>query len=148
MARRNQGKFSRPGQQRSRPATRAAAVPTAPPRRPILLVEDEPSLREILAHVLEQEGYRVVTAANGQEALQLVQREAPALVITDLMMPVLDGHELLERLDILLPSTPVVVLSELERPRLRVRLNVIRVMRKPVTLDALLQVVGGVVSPR
>lgn len=143
MARRGQGKFSRPGK-RSRPGP---AVAADPPRPTILLVEDEASLREILAHILEQEGYRVLAAGNGREALTLLQHHVPALVITDLMMPVVDGHELLERLDILLPSTPVIVMSELDRPRLRARLNVVRVMRKPVTLDALLQAVSSFVTP-
>ncbi len=143
MARRGQGKFSRPGK-RTRPGAPVAAGPTRPT---ILLVEDEGSLREILAHILEQEGYRVLAAANGREALTLLQHHLPALVISDLMMPVVDGHELLERLDVLLPSVPVIILSELDRPRLRARLNVVRVMRKPVTLDALLQAVNSVVTP-
>lgn len=145
MARRGQGKFSRPGQ-RSRPTIGSPpARPATPP--PILLVEDEASLREILGHILEQEGHRVVTAANGREALQQLERELPSLVITDLMMPVLDGHELLDRLDTIVPDVPVIVLSEVDRPRLRTRLNVARVMRKPVTLDALLQVVASFVTP-
>lgn len=146
MERRSQGKLGRPGARARGTSPAPAGVPSRLPR-PILLVEDEPSLREILARVLEQEGYRVLSAANGREALLRARDETPALVITDLMMPVLDGHELLERLDVVLPSVPVVVLSELDRPRLRGRLNVKRIMRKPVTLDALLQVVSTVVSP-
>ena len=57
----------------------------------ILIVEDEQTLRETLAYNLSQEGYAVVTAADGQQALELARSEAPDLIVLDLMLPVLDG---------------------------------------------------------
>jgi len=60
----------------------------------ILIVEDDPSVSEALAYTLEQEGYAVRTAANGIAALDEFEREAPDLVILDLMLPGLDGWQL------------------------------------------------------
>jgi len=59
----------------------------------ILLVEDDPDARDEMAWVLRREGYEVVAAADGQEALEVVRRETPALILLDLMMPVMDGFE-------------------------------------------------------
>ena len=59
----------------------------------ILIVDDEPDIREMLRHVLECEGFKVQEAANGEAALALVEAACPALVLLDLMMPVLDGHQ-------------------------------------------------------
>lgn len=57
----------------------------------ILIVEDEQTLRETLAYNLGQEGYTVLTAADGQQALDLARSETPDLIVLDLMLPVLDG---------------------------------------------------------
>jgi two-component system response regulator MprA len=64
----------------------------------ILVVDDEPSIREFLAFVLADEGFRVSTAANGNEALEAARRNPPDVVLTDLMMPVLDGYQLIDGL--------------------------------------------------
>jgi DNA-binding response OmpR family regulator len=61
--------------------------------RTILVVEDEPTLRETLAEALEAEGYRVVTAADGRDALTRFRAERPDLVLLDLMLPELSGIE-------------------------------------------------------
>ena len=64
----------------------------------VLVVEDEPGIRDFLSLVLAEEGFRVTTAGDGLEALRLVEREPPAIVLTDLMMPRLDGYGLIARL--------------------------------------------------
>ena len=64
----------------------------------ILIAEDEPSLRENLQMMLEMEGYEVQLACDGQEAFDLALRGAPDLVLTDVMMPVLDGYGLIRLL--------------------------------------------------
>jgi DNA-binding response OmpR family regulator len=61
--------------------------------RTVLVVEDEPTLRETLAEALEAEGYRIVTAADGREALTRFRAERPDLVLLDLMLPELSGIE-------------------------------------------------------
>jgi CheY-like chemotaxis protein len=64
-------------------------------RRPIiLLVEDDPGTRQLMATLLDAEGYLVQTAGNGLEALALLQTEVPCAMVVDLDMPVMDGAEL------------------------------------------------------
>ena len=64
----------------------------------ILIVDDEPDIIEILKFNLENEGYKVISAENGKEALKLADEHLPHLIILDLMMPVMDGIEACERL--------------------------------------------------
>jgi two-component system alkaline phosphatase synthesis response regulator PhoP len=64
----------------------------------VLVVDDEPDMRYLLAVVLERAGYVVIEAAHGNAALEQVRSSQPGLVITDRMMPVMDGAELIERL--------------------------------------------------
>lgn len=64
----------------------------------ILIVEDEPQMRKNMATVLKMEGYQVSTAENGREGVDIAQREMPALVLCDVMMPKLDGYGVLAEL--------------------------------------------------
>jgi DNA-binding response OmpR family regulator len=64
----------------------------------ILVVDDEPTIREVIRRYLEREGWRVLEAGDGSAALRLASQEAPALVILDLMLPGLDGLALARRL--------------------------------------------------
>lgn len=83
-------------------------------RRTVLIVDDDYDLRETMRDVLEEEGYRVQTASNGQEALDnLRDGESPEVVVLDLMMPVMDGWHFLDELkrDTALADIPVVVMS-------------------------------------
>jgi len=59
----------------------------------ILVVDDEKDIRNLLRQVLEHAGYQVETAANGREALEMVERSLPDLMLLDIMMPELDGWE-------------------------------------------------------
>lgn len=79
----------------------------------VLLVEDEPAQREVLAYNLEAEGFRVVQAGNGEDALMLVDEDAPDIIILDWMMPELSGIEVCRRLK-MRPETrsiPIIMLS-------------------------------------
>jgi two-component system alkaline phosphatase synthesis response regulator PhoP len=62
----------------------------------ILLVDDEPDILEIIGYNLMQEGYQIVTAANGKEAVAMAKKERPQLIIMDVMMPEMDGMEACE----------------------------------------------------
>ena len=62
----------------------------------IMVVDDERRLVSLLQSYLEQAGYRVVSAFDGREALAVAEHEKPELIILDLMMPVMDGHEFIE----------------------------------------------------
>jgi CheY-like chemotaxis protein len=89
----------------------AAAVVRLGSVRRILIVDDEPALREILAAVLADEGYAVQTAADGRSALDLITTAPPDLVITDISMPRLDGWGLLVQIRQDDPTLPVLLIS-------------------------------------
>jgi two-component system phosphate regulon response regulator PhoB len=79
----------------------------------VLLVEDEPAQREVLSYNLDAEGFRVVAADNGEDALMLVDEEGPDIIILDWMMPKLSGIEVCRRLK-MRPETrsiPIIMLS-------------------------------------
>ena len=71
---------------------------TDSPKRKILLVEDEESLRLLYKEELESDGYEVLTAPNGKEALRQLEKGKPDLIILDIVMPVMDGMEALEQI--------------------------------------------------
>ncbi len=64
----------------------------------ILLVDDEPDILEIVGYNLSQEGYQVITASNGKEAVAMAKKELPNLIIMDVMMPEMDGIEACENI--------------------------------------------------
>ncbi len=64
----------------------------------ILVIEDDPSYQRYLQHILEREGYEVITAANGLTGLRKTKDESPSLLILDVMLPGLDGFEVCHRL--------------------------------------------------
>jgi DNA-binding response OmpR family regulator len=67
-------------------------------RRPILVVEDDPDVRDLLSERLTHLGHRVMAAGSGEEALELADQSPPALVILDIRLPGIDGWEVLRRL--------------------------------------------------
>ena len=77
----------------------------------ILIVDDEVPIRRTLRDILEFEGYDVEEAADGLECIAKVQKEKFDVIITDIKMPKMDGIESLERLQILSPETPVIMVS-------------------------------------
>ncbi|HVJ17163.1 MAG TPA: response regulator [Polyangiaceae bacterium] len=106
----------------------------------ILIVEDDDDLRELFAEVLRNEAHSVVCASNGQEALAVLEKVQPCLMLLDMMMPVMSGGELLETLDRSkrLNALSIVVVSAIaeqtEAP------GACRYMQKPIELGALLEV--------
>ena len=80
-------------------------------RAKILVVDDELNMRLVLKAMLKKEGYDVVTAADGREALEILQGDKIAVVATDLKMPRMDGMELLDRIMQDDPSLPVIILT-------------------------------------
>ena len=111
---------------------------------PVLIVEDDPDSRNMLAALLGLHGYRTVTAANGLEALELARRERPGVILLDLMMPVMDGQTFRrEQLnDATLAGIPVVVLSaHAQTAELSRELGVAAHLLKPFDLDQLLRAI-------
>lgn len=64
----------------------------------ILLVDDEPDILEIVGYNLNNEGYQVITASNGQEAIKIAKKKNPHLILLDIMMPEMDGIEACEKI--------------------------------------------------
>ncbi len=77
----------------------------------ILVVDDEPAVCELLKEFLEARGYGVTTASFGAEALIAVQDERPHLVLLDILMPGMDGLEVLPRIHERNPAVPVIMLT-------------------------------------
>ena len=77
----------------------------------ILLVDDEELLRAGVQEMLEMSGYTVITATNGHEAMACLKQHAIDLVITDLVMPKMDGVDFVEQLRQIWPDVPVIVVS-------------------------------------
>ena len=115
------------------------------PGAEILLVDDEPDLREDLAFLLTDEGFVVRTAANGAEALGLLEAGArPSVILLDLMMPVMDGWETRARLRATpeLARIPIIVLSGFANDdRDIAALDVAAYLAKPIGVGRLREVV-------
>ncbi|WP_052344025.1 response regulator transcription factor [Kallotenue papyrolyticum] len=99
--------------------------PTEQPRielkgRLVLVVDDEPRLIQVVRMNLELEGCRVITATNGREALERVRNDMPDIVLLDVMMPGMDGFEVLRRLR-QFSTVPVIMLTAKDQPEDRVR---------------------------
>lgn len=119
----------------------------------IVVAEDEDSIRENLARILKIEGFDVFAGANGKEALALVRECLPALILSDVMMPVLDGHGLLQavRDDLLTSSIPFVFLTtkaDHSDLRIGIDLGADDYLVKPFHRDELLTVVRSRLARR
>jgi len=118
-------------------------------KKPVLVIEDDDEIRSGLREILSAEGYRVRTAANGKEALQVLRHFRPGLVFLDLMMPVMSGWEFLEAAA---DDLPIIVVSayihdaksmsaaaQIHRP--------VGFMTKPVNLETILDVTHAFCDP-
>lgn len=118
-------------------------------RRKILVVDDEEDIRRFLGTVLKEKGYEVLLAAEGEEALELAGREQPHLVLLDIMMPAMDGWEVLRRLkaDAVTAEIPVALVSARTEARARALAEGARVVdfvEKPFSLHDLVRRIEGV----
>ena len=118
----------------------------------LLVAEDIPDILNLMDATLKFKGYRVVTARNGQEALEAVQKEHPLMVITDILMPKLDGFNLVHRLRIN-PETrniPVVFLSATyvapEDKAFALTIGATRFIEKPIDLNNLIQTIEELIQ--
>lgn len=97
---------------------------------PILVIDDDPDLCTMLKKALEHDGHRVVTASDGMEAIRAYELNRPAMLFVDLMMPQLDGEELLRVLGE--PRPPVVLITaSVRREEVAERFGVDHALEKP-----------------
>ena len=92
---------------------RPCAAPTLAGMALVLVTDDDPTVREVVADYLVRDGHEVVQAATGDEALRLVDVRTPDLVVLDLMLPGIDGLEVCRRLRLSRPSLPIMMLTAL-----------------------------------
>ena len=110
----------------------------------LLIADDEKNIRSGLQMAFEDEGYQVLTASDGNEAWEKLQKNIVDLVITDLRMPGMDGYELLKRISSSYPTLPVIVLTghgTIETAVETMRDGAIDFFTKPVDIDKLALVV-------
>jgi CheY-like chemotaxis protein len=118
---------------------------------PILIVEDVPNVLELLEVTLRFKGYAVITARNGEEGLEAIEKQRPALIVTDILMPKMDGYAFIQKLR-LNPDTraiPVVFLSATyvtpEDKEFALSLGAARFMEKPIDTEDFLLTVAELV---
>jgi DNA-binding response OmpR family regulator len=118
----------------------------------LLVVEDIPDILRLLETTLTFKGYRVITARNGEEALEVIQRERPLLIITDILMPKMDGFSLLHRLRLKSETRkiPVDFLSATyvapEDKAFSLTIGVTRFIEKPINIEEFLETIKELLS--
>jgi len=119
----------------------------------ILVVDDEPDCLSIIRCRLEWSHYEVITASNGAEGLQIAENENPDIVLLDTNMPVMDGHEMLERMrkHPILKNTPVIMvtaLCEMNDIAAASALGIADYVTKPVDFPSLLEKISNILGNR
>lgn len=112
----------------------------------ILLVEDQESVRAALRMMLQLDGHQVTEAGNGAEALSLFTIGEFDIVITDFVMPVMEGGELAVSLKLLAPSLPILMITASEKARGNVENAVDALLNKPLTVSDLRCALGKLLS--
>ncbi|MGN6030911.1 MAG: response regulator transcription factor [Thermomicrobiales bacterium] len=107
--------------------------------RTVLVVDDERYIVDLLSDLLDDEGYRVISAFDGLAALQKIEEEAPDLILADIMMPRLDGLALLTRIREEHGAVPVVLMSAAVTPLMQE----VPYIAKPFDLEDLLDIVDA-----
>ena len=110
--------------------------------RHVLVVDDDPAIRAVVQDILDMEGCEVVSAANGREAVDHIQRTPPGVVLLDMNMPVLDGWGVARELKERGIEVPIVVMTAaVSAQRSRDEIGAIACLAKPFDLDDLLDAV-------
>lgn len=114
----------------------------------ILIVEDDDDLRTVVTDLLQQLGYQVAGAVNGRDALDYLRfNRPPALIVLDIMMPVMDGVEFCRRRlrDPALRAIPIFLFTA--RGQSIANVSAVRVLRKPLVVNEFIDAVRSVVEP-
>ena len=117
----------------------------------ILIVDDEPSILQSLSGLLSDEGFEVMTAANGYEALQKIETEAPDLVLLDIWMPGLDGIETLKEIKTSYPNVQVIIITghgTIETAVQATKLGAYDFIEKPLSIDKVIVSINNALNFR
>ena len=112
----------------------------------LLLVEDDRDSRVSVAALLRTRGYYVITAVDGEQAIQLARQRRPCLILLDVMMPLMDGHEFRQTqlADPVLAHIPIVLMSGHDDvAELAKTLGAVGYVRKPIIIDDLVKVIDA-----
>ncbi len=111
----------------------------------VLVVDDDPDIRSALTSVLEVEGYSVVSATHGGEALEQLRTCRPQLIVLDLMMPVMDGPTFMaaKNSDPTISAIPILVMTATTRQRIE---GATGFLRKPFDLETFLTAVARCIA--
>jgi len=121
--------------ERMAPPPPAGAMDHRPPsRKKVLVVDDEPNIRELLKYELASEGYEVLEASTGEETIEIARREHPAMITLDVMMPGIDGFDVLSVLshDRDTADIPVILVSVIDDREKGFRLGAVDYLVKPI----------------
>jgi DNA-binding response OmpR family regulator len=110
-------------------------------KKKVCIVDDESSIREIYQIALEQAGYNVVTAVDGEDGLIVIEKEKPDIVLVDVMMPKINGLELIKTLrsSTTLPQKPIIVMTNVDNQE---------VMQEAGKLDTQFYLVKALFEPK
>ena len=125
-----------------------AAESTVTNQGKILVIDDDSTARRLLTRVLENQGYQVITADSGEQGIALAKSEKPALITCDILMPNIDGWEVLQCLkdDPDTASIPVVMVSMVDDGKKGVALGAVEHLRKPVDREQLRKIISKYVK--
>lgn len=113
----------------------------------ILLVDDDSSVRESVARVLHSEGFNVVAACDGLEALEFIERQPIDIVLLDLNMPQQNGWETLQGLSTKVPSVPIIIITARSNQLFQaLAAGAAALMEKPLDFPKLLQTVRDLLA--
>jgi two-component system, response regulator YesN len=110
----------------------------------ILIVEDNATFRELVQEVMGEHGFRVVEAANGAEALEVMEKIPTQAAIVDLEMPVMNGLEFTKRVKEKTPEYPIILVTAyaaFHSPEEILAANVDAFLQKPISMDKLVKVI-------
>jgi len=112
----------------------------------ILVVDDEPDVRDSVKIILEKKGYRVITAIDGEDCLNVLREEKPDLILLDIMMPGIPARNVIKEIkNIKIAFLSVVRTSEAEKQNLLSQKNIVDFIQKPFDVEELIKRVEGIV---
>ncbi len=116
----------------------------------VLVIDDEVAIAEILEAIITDGGYRAIVASNGRQALERIKDNLPDLIVTDFMMPVLDGAGLIAALNVLPEHRriPVIMMSSVPESSVASHCSgYAAFLRKPFRIGSVLQIIERVIGP-
>ena len=112
----------------------------------IVVIDDHSEVRDIIKEALENEGHEVYTAINGETGIQLITQYMPQIVITDILMPVKEGVNVVRSVRYNFPDTKIIVISGADRREnyfeTAKSFGADEILSKPIDLDVLIDMVG------